>query len=336
MSWDGSRQSGDLRNKSVWMVSMGAKRALAILCCIGIWEGWGCARPLGAGEPAETVKLWPGAAPLEIGEFEEEGEAPPNPKAKRMVKRLTNVTEPRIEFYPAPAETNTGTAVVVAPGGGYGILAYEHEGTMVIDWLNSIGVNGVLLKYRVPRRESEEQMMYEAPLADAQRAIRLVRSRAEDWGIEPNRIGMLGFSAGGHLTLAAGTNFDREMYEAVDEAEALSCRPDFCVPVYAAYLVKDGDGGGLPNEIRVTDEAPPMFFVHAGDDKHSAEGSARVYIELRRRGIPAELHVYATGGHGFGMMDGVGPVSSWPERCAEWMGVMGYLGGEEEDPGSDE
>ena len=216
-------------------------------CLVVGMTGW--AAVSGAVEPAETVKLWPGKAPLEMGEYEAEGEPPGNAKAKREVKRLTNVTEPRIEFYPAPKEKNTGAAVVVAPGGGYGILAIEHEGTMVVEWLNSIGVNGVLLKYRVPRRESETQAMYEAPLADAQRALRLVRSHAEAWGIDAKRVGMLGFSAGGHLTLTTGTNFDRGMYDAVDEADEESCRPDFLIPVYPAYLVSKDDGGKLPPEI---------------------------------------------------------------------------------------
>jgi acetyl esterase/lipase len=298
--------------KRIWMTVM-----LAGLAAVQVTRG---------AEPRTVVNLWPGEAPLEIGEFEEEGEPDGNAKAKRAVKRLTNVTEPRIEFYPAAKETNTGAAVVVAPGGAYNILAYEHEGTMVVDWLNSIGVNGILLKYRVPRRESETQKGYEAPLADAQRALRLVRLHAEAWGIDPKRVGMLGFSAGGHLTLAAGTNFDGEIYEKIDEADEESCRPDFLIPVYPAYLVFEGDEGELPSEIRVTDDTPPMFFAHAGDDKHSAEGSARVYIELRKRGIPAELHIYSSGGHGFGMMKDAKPVSTWPKRCEEWMREMGLLG----------
>ena len=137
---------------------------------------------------------------------------------------------------------------------------------------------------------------------------------------------MLGFSADGHLTLTVGTNYGERTYERVDEADDLSCRPDFLIPVYPAYLVEKDDGGVLPPEIKVDEKSPPMFFAHAHNDPHSAEGSARVYIELRRAGVPAELHVYADGGHGFGILKLEGmAVSSWPDRCEEWMRGMGWL-----------
>lgn len=279
-----------------------------------------------ASAQTETLKLWPGTAPGDKGDIGPETMLESKPDAKRAVARLSNVTEPRIEVYPAPKDKNSGAAIVVCPGGAYGILAIEHEGTLVIEWLNSIGVNGILLKYRVPRRVDREK--HEAPLQDTQRAMGLVRKNAARWGIDPERIGMLGFSAGGHLVLTTGTNYGKRTYEKIDDADEFSCRPDFLIPVYPAYLVEKGDEGKLPPEIRVNADTPPIFFAHADNDPHSAEGSARVYIELKRAGVPAELHIYAKGGHGFGMFESEDPVSSWPQRCGEWMRSMGYLGEE--------
>jgi acetyl esterase/lipase len=268
-----------------------------------------------------SLNLWTGMAPGEDGSIGAEEILPAREGSD--VERLTNVTRPRIEAYLPAAEQNTGTAVLVCPGGGYNILAYEHEGTKVVEWLNSIGVAGILLKYRVPRREGRAK--HEAPLQDVQRAMSLVRKHADDWRISPDRIGMLGFSAGGHLTLAAGTNFETRDYPRDDVIDSFACRPDFLIPIYPAYLVEKGDGGRLPMEIRITRDTPPAFLAHADDDQHSAEGSARVYIALKQAGVPAELHVFVKGGHGFGMRKTDLPAAGWPKRCQEWMGSMGYL-----------
>jgi acetyl esterase/lipase len=186
-------------------------------------------------------------------------------------------------------------------------------------------VTGIVLKYRVPRRPGDAKDKPPIwPLQDAQRAMSLVRGKAKDWGLDPKRIGMLGFSAGGHLTAATATNFDKRAYDTIDEIDKVSCRPDFAVLIYPGGLTaKDKDE--LAPEIRVTAESPPAFFAHAGDDKVKADNSALMYLALKRAGVPAELHVYASGGHGFGLRPSAQPCSKWPESCAAWMRSQGFL-----------
>jgi acetyl esterase/lipase len=275
-------------------------------------------------EPTETIALWPGDAPGEVkGEVGEEGAKPNRPGSKKII-RLGNVTKPTIALFPAPKAKANGAAVVVCPGGGYSILAYDLEGTEVCEWLNSIGVTGILLKYRVPRRKNREK--HAAPLQDAQRAMGIARSKAKAWGIDPKRIGILGFSAGGHLTASTLTNYDKRTYERVDAADDLSCRPDFGVLIYPAYLVDNGTKSKLEPEIRVTKDTPPCFFAHAGDDRIPAEGSVQMYLALRRAGVKGnELHVYPKGGHGYGLRASDHPVVTWPARAGEWMKAMGWL-----------
>ncbi|MBO93652.1 MAG: xylanase [Opitutales bacterium] len=275
-------------------------------------------------EPTETIALWPGDAPGEVkGEVGEEGAKPNRPGSKKII-RLGNVTKPTIALFPAPKAKANGAAVVVCPGGGYSILAYDLEGTEVCEWLNSIGMTGILLKYRVPRRKNREK--HAAPLQDAQRAMGIARSKAKAWGIDPKRIGILGFSAGGHLTASTLTNYDKRTYERVDAADDLSCRPDFGVLIYPAYLVDNGTKSKLEPEIRVTKDTPPCFFAHAGDDRIPAEGSVQMYLALRRAGVKGnELHVYPKGGHGYGLRASDHPVVTWPARAGEWMKAMGWL-----------
>jgi acetyl esterase/lipase len=195
----------------------------------------------------------------------------------------------------------------------------------VADWLNSLGVTGVVLKYRVPRRPNtpKDQAPPQAQM-DAQRAISLVRGRAGEWGIDPKRVGMLGFSAGGHLTAWTATNFDRRAYEPVDDLDKVSCRPDFAVLVYPAYLTNKSRDGLAP-EIRVGKDTPQSFFVHAEDDPVTADSSILTYLALKKEKVPAEMHVYAKGGHGFGLRPSANPCSKWPERCADWMKAQGLL-----------
>jgi len=283
----------------------------------------GCAAHGFAGQPRLTLDVWPGTAPGETGAVGDEAFAPPR-QEPRPVKRLTNVTRPTITVYePDPAKA-TGTAVVICPGGGYNILAMDLEGEEVAAWLNSIGVTGILLKYRVPRREgTPKDTRPPQPLMDAQRAVSLVRSRAAQWKIAPDRIGILGFSAGGHLTAATATNGDRRQYEPLDDVDKISCRPDFAVLVYPAYLVQKD--GALAPEIRADAQTPPCFFVHCGDDRISSENSAAMYLALKRAGVPAELHVYAAGGHGFGLRPSPNACSTWPDRCRDWLGSRGLL-----------
>jgi len=214
---------------------------------------------------------------------------------------------------------------VICPGGGYNILAWDLEGEEVAAWLNSLGVTGIVLKYRVPRRPDQaKDKPPVGPLQDAQRAVSLVRSKAAEWGIDPKRIGILGFSAGGHLTAAAAANFDRRAYDALDDVDRVSCRPDFAVLVYPGYLVEKGTDQLAP-DIRVRKECPPAFFAHAADDGVPAENSVAMYRALRKAGVPAELHVYAAGGHGFGLRPSARPCSTWPQRCADWLRAQGFL-----------
>lgn len=272
-----------------------------------------------ANDARSTFDVWPGKAPGEQGDIGEEMEQPPR-EGQREVIRLTNVTKPTITVYKPPQEKDTGAAVLICPGGGYGILAWDLEGTEVAEWLNSIGVTGIVLKYRVPRRK--DRAPHDAPLQDAQRAMSLVRSKADDFKIDPQRIGILGFSAGGHLSAATSTNYDKRNYEPLDEIDKVSCRPDFAVLVYPAYLMADD---GLAPEIRVTPESPPTFFAHAGNDGISSENSIRMYLALKAAKVPAELHVYATGGHGFGLRPSDDPCSTWPASCERWLRRQGLL-----------
>jgi acetyl esterase/lipase len=273
-----------------------------------------------AADPAVVLDLWPGKAPGETKDLPPEGLMPPQ-RGQMEVKRLANVSTPQLAVY-RPAGTPNGTMVVVAPGGGYSILAIEHEGEEVAAWLNKVGVTVGVLKYRVPKRPGQSPDNL-AQLQDAQRALGLARQKAADWGVNPDRVGALGFSAGGHLVASLCTHFDKRTYDAVDAADALSCRPAFAVLVYPAYL-HDKDGN-LKADLPVTKGTPPMFFAHASDDPVSSVGSVALYRALHAAGVPAELHLFASGGHGFGLRPGKGPASDWPARCEHWMQLHGWL-----------
>src|SRR5262249_43709613 len=191
---------------------------------------------------------------------------------------------------------------------------------------NSLGVTAILLKYRVPRRPGTygDDPPPQA-LMDAQRAVSLVRSRAREWGLDPKRIGMLGFSAGGHLTAWAATNFDKRAYEAIDSTDKLSCRPDFAVLIYPGGLLDKTNREQLAPEIRVSKDTPPCFFALAYNDNGPLDGSLKMIGALKKAGVKAELHVYSEGGHGFGMRAGDKPHATWPKRCEEWIRVEGFL-----------
>ncbi len=233
--------------------------------------------PSKAADEPTALPVWPNKPP---GETEAVGQEKDITKEKdhlvagKRVIRLGNVSKPTITLYRPAKEKDTGTAVVVCPGGGYSILAMDLEGTEVCRWLNDLGVTAVLLKYRVPARKGTPPHV--AALQDAQRAVSLVRSRATDWGIKPKRIGMLGFSAGGHLTAATATHHDHRTYSAIDETDKISCRPDFAILVYPAYLLNEKNDG-LRKDLPVTKDTPPMFLAHASDDPVTTLSSAQMY-----------------------------------------------------------
>jgi acetyl esterase/lipase len=291
------------------------KRLLFTLGCVVV-----LASAAAASEKPLVLDVWPDKAPGEKGEIGKETTTDTD-----HIKRTTNVTQPTLTVFRPEKDKDTGVAVVVAPGGGYSILAWDLEGEEVAQWLNSIGVTGIILKYRVPRRPGTPNDVA-PPQAemDAQRAISLVRSKAKEWSLDPKRIGMLGFSAGGHLTAWTSTNFDKRSYEPVDDADKESCRPDFTILIYPAYLLTK-DRSGLAPDIRVAKDTPRMFIAMAGDDPVHVENAVEMYRALKKAGVPADLHVYASGGHGFGLRPSGKPAATWPRSCAEWLTDQGFL-----------
>ena len=275
-----------------------------------------------AADSKEVKLLWPDGAPGAKGT--EDGDKP----------SLTI-------YLPAKYKAN-GAAVVIFPGGGYGHLAMDHEGHQIAEWLNSFGVAGFIVKYRHSR--SGAGYGHPAPLQDAQRAIRTVRSGAKEWNVDPNRIGIIGFSAGGHLASSAGTHFQQRYSDEKDEIDRASCRPDFMILMYPVISFTEsfthkgsrrnliGENPdpelveNLSNEKQVTAETPPTFLVFGDDDKVvPVENGIAFYLGLKKAKVPAEMHIYEKGRHGFGLAVGAGPVSSWPLRCSDWMRGRGLL-----------
>lgn len=275
---------------------------------------------LNAASP-EAIPLFPKGVPGEqtnLGPEKDTTTAKDGLIAGRPVIRLGNVTEPTLTFYPAPAAHNTGAAVLVFPGGGYRILALDLEGTEVCDWLNSIGVNAALVKYRVP--EPAGMPRYEEPLQDAQRAVSYVRSRATEWHLDPQRIGVLGFSAGGHLSALISNSYTKRTYPPQDSADDVSFRPDFTILIYPAYLAEGEKLDQLAPEINVTSNTPPAFLTQAEDDPVHVENSIVYYLALKNAKVPAEMHLFSVGGHGYGLRpDPNKPVTEWPALAAAWM-----------------
>src|SRR5436190_8961462 len=284
-----------------------------------------------AGEPL-VVELWPGKVPDENDNIGAEYvRMSPNSERKQVevfepTRMVTNVTKPSITIHRPEKEKETGTAMLICPGGGYWNLYWQLEGEEVAAWLNSIGVTGIVLKYRVPRRPDEPRgEPARRPLQDAQRAVSLLRSRASEWNIDPQRIGMIGFSAGGHLAIATATSFDQRTYEPIDDIDKISCRPNFAIPVYSGYL-KAKDKDELAPGLRVPAETPPVFLVHGSDDIVSPpEHSVFMYLALKRAGVPAELHIYASTTHDFGVRASDRPYSTWTDSCAKWLRDQGLL-----------
>lgn len=280
------------------------------------------AMPQAIAQPGEPIPLWPeGKVP-----GEETLKLPPESvelKGDYKIEIMSQVSVPTLTWYPAEKEKNTGAAVLVCPGGGYSILAYSHEGKEVCEWLNSLGVNAGLLKYRVPRRAGLEK--HQAPLQDVQRAMGIIRGRSAEWGVDPKRAGILGFSAGGHLAAMALTSDGSRTYPADPAFDAASCVPNFAILVYPAYLQDEKNPDQLSPEVKVTATTPPAYLVVAHGDRKFVEGAAVFYLAMRRHERDAELHIFAKGGHGFGLKNTDEEIKNWPDSAGKWMKAMGFL-----------
>jgi acetyl esterase/lipase len=238
---------------------------------------------------------------------------------------VDRVSQPTMTVYP-PMGSNTGAAVVVFPGGGYNVLAIDLEGTEVCDWLTSKGITCVLLKYRVPCVKSGPYQDCRTALEDAQRTVGLVRFQAARWQVDPHKIGVLGFSAGGHMVAAMSTHFDKRLYPTVDSADTESCRPDFAIALYPGHLAVPEKDFALNPDIRVTSRTPPTFLLQAEDDPvDPVENSLVYHAALRKAGIPVEMHLYAKGGHAFGLRRTRFPITEWPQLVESWLGTIGII-----------
>lgn len=261
------------------------------------------------------ILLFPNGAPGEIETLEEK-ENPFNIKVGGLsVRIVTNVSEPAITFYPAPDDNNSGATIIVCPGGGYKVLAYDLEGSEVCELFNSYGINCVLLKYRVPIRKN--QPMYEAPLQDLQRAIAYTRSHAKEWNIDEDKIGVMGFSAGAHLAALASTCYDELSYLPMDIHDQVAICPNFALIIYPAFL--DGENFSVAEEIEVTKNTCPTFIVQTQDDHDLLNSSLFYYYALKQARVSAAMHLYPTGYHGYGVRDTGHLVNEWPKRAEAWM-----------------
>jgi acetyl esterase/lipase len=272
-----------------------------------------------------TVELWPQGAPGAIPDPPAEVDlTPPNAAlvAGRPLIRLGNVSRPTLTVY-APKDRPSGAAIVVFPGGAYHALAIDLEGTEVCEWLNSIHVTCILLKYRVP--DSGPLPKSSAALQDAQRALGVIRAHATEWKIDPQRVGVLGFSAGAHLAAALGTHFELRAYDSIDAADKLSCRPDFAAIIYPGYLALAEQNFAANPEIYVTAQNPPSFILQAEDDPVHVENSTLYFLQLKNANVPAELHLYAEGGHGYGLRRTALPVTAWPALVETWLHTIKIL-----------
>lgn len=275
--------------------------------------------------PTRVLKLWEGKPPGDFTVPGPESVTEPKPTDKLPILRITNVAEPRLELYEPPVEKRNGGAVVIVPGGGFGMLASGHEGADAAIWFRDRGFVAGVLQHRCPTNGLPDPAAL--PAQDAQRAISLVRSKSGELKLRPDRIGLFGFSAGGQVALTAATNFEQRLYPGADETDKTSCRPDFLMLLYPWRILADNSRTVLKPEIRISDKTPPCFIAQAADDAGSlAEGSVHTFLWLRKAGVAAELHIYATGGHGFGMLPSDQPASTdWPGRAELWLKARGLL-----------
>ena len=313
----------------------GLRGGLLAGCLVAFMSSAAAAAPAGPGalwQPSPghvQVPIWPGTPPDLV--------ADPQPESGASL----HVSRPTMTVY-APKGRNTGVAVVVFPGGGYQVLAMDLEGTEICDWLTARGVTCVLLKYRVPNSGPtllgghRYYPKVQTALQDAQRTLGLVRQHAAQWHVDPHKVGVIGFSAGGHLVAAVSTHFSHRTYRPVDAADALSCRPDFAIAVYPGHLWAHEDEShatrkeedlSLRPDIRVRADTPPTFLLQAEDDHvDGVEQSLAYYVALQKAGVPTEMHLYAKGGHAFGLRATNLPIGRWPQLVEQWLRAIGMLG----------
>ncbi len=277
-----------------------------------------CYPSLTLADTPQVVFLWPSGSPTLQGASEKEITVPPDPQPGQRINSIKNVHNPSIEAHLPSAEKATGAAIVVAPGGGHQQLVWGTEGIDIANWLNDLGIAAFILKYRLAQTPGYHYAVEKEALRDTQRAIRIVRARASEWHVNPSRVGILGFSAGGALAALADIRFDRGNASATDPIEQQSCRPDFVGLVYP---------GWAPMDITAPKDAAPAFLTSAGsDDQFHARETVDFFNSLFRAGVQSDLHIYAHGGHGGGIKTRNGiPFGTWPVRFQEWLGDLGML-----------
>ena len=306
-----------------------------LLACIAFVVGNSGLAAQTAWQPSHVytqIPIWPGVAPdaHPVGGPEVSGTVVDTAGKPRLVGGkpwiyVDKVSRPTMTVY-TPVGRNTGAAVVVFPGGGYNILAIDLEGTEACDWLTSRGITCVLLKYRVPCVKTGPYRNCRTALQDAQRTVGLVRFRAAQLHIDPHKIGVLGFSAGGHMVAAISTHFDKRLYPAVDAADRESCRPDFAIALYPGHLAVPERNFALNPDIRVTRLTPPTLLIQAEDDPvDPVENSIVYHAALRKAGVPTEMHLYVKGGHAFALRRTSFPITEWPQLAEKWLATIGVI-----------
>ena len=302
-----------MKQRKLWVWS------LIFSCMIGMLVS------LSAATSNDPLALWPQSPPdetLTLGAEYDTTTEDSNLVAGKRVMRLGNVSQPTITLYRPQPHLDTGVSILICPGGGHHILAWDLEGTEVADWLNRIGVTGIVLKYRVPARDPN--VRWKSAVQDAQRAMRLIRSKAAEWRLDPDRMGILGFSAGGQTAVMTSVLHQTSQYLAMDEFDTLSARPDFSILIYPAWLV-DESGSSLRPDIQIDASTPPMFFAHAMDDPVTPKNSMIMGAALQEAGVSSEVHLYDGGGHGFGLRPSRFPCTTWPDAAEKWMRYRGIL-----------